>query len=80
MPVDGFGTLLNRRATGGTSRYTASFPEAPVWVVNHNLGRAVLLRVSGTLGQEILAEVRYVNDNQAYVFFDVPTAGTVSVT
>jgi hypothetical protein len=73
---------VEQAASGGgisLGRYNQSFEAAPVWVVNHNLGRPVTLYVRGAAGQEIVAEVVYVSNVQARVFFDVPTAGSVSV-
>ncbi len=68
--------------SGGVSlgKYNQSFPAASVWIVNHNLGRPVAVRVTGAGGQEVIAEVNYVSDNQARVSFDCPTPGSVSVT
>lgn len=85
---DGFGTYLKGRiaATGGptegtgATRYSEAFSAAAVWIVNHNLGRPVLVSVTGAAGQEIDAEVRHVSTTQLRVYFDAPTAGSVLVT
>lgn len=85
---DGFGTYLKGRiaATGGSAdgaggtRYSEAFEAAAVWIVNHNLGRHVIVSVTGAAGQEIEAEVRHVSTTQLRVYFDAPTAGSVLVT
>lgn len=60
--------------------FSQTFGAAPVWVVNHNLGRqpsSTLVRNAG--GSEIEASVLHVSINQLNVYFDAPTPGSVEI-
>jgi hypothetical protein len=48
---------------------------APVWTINHNLGRRVSVSVFTTGGVEMLAQVTTISTNQVQVSFDGPFAG-----
>ena len=61
--------------------YSAQFEAAPVWTVNHNLGRHPYSWAVETLGGvEIDVAVQHVSPNQSLVTFDVQIAGIVKFT
>ncbi len=69
--------LVSGQATQG---YSETFEAAPVWVVNHNLGRvpaAVSVRTLG--GVTVDVNVTHLNSNQCVAYFDVPIAGRVEI-
>lgn len=65
----------------GASAYVESFGAAPVWIVNHNLGRHPhTWAVESTGSVEIDVHVQHVTANQSRVYFDLPIAGVVRFT
>lgn len=67
--------------TSGSSAYVESFEAAPVWIVNHNLGRHPHTWAVETLAAvEIDVVVQHVTVNQSRVYFDLPIAGVVRFT
>lgn len=67
--------------TNGSAAYVESFDAAPVWVVNHNLGRHPhTWAVEGLGNAEIDVLVQHVTVNQSRVYFDLPVAGVVRFT
>lgn len=55
-------------------QHTQASP-ATVWVINHNLGFRPAVELLDAGGSEFDAEVIHINQNQAQVFLDIPTAG-----
>ncbi|MCX7669498.1 MAG: hypothetical protein N2439_05440 [Anaerolineae bacterium] len=55
-------------------RHHQAAPSA-AWVVNHNLGRRVVLSAHGPGGALMLAHVLHTSDDQAIVYFDQPVTG-----
>lgn len=67
--------------TNGSAAYVESFDAAPVWIVNHNLGRhphTWAVESSGNV--ELDVSVQHVSPNQSRVYFDLPVAGVVRFT
>lgn len=65
----------------GSAAYVESFDAAPVWIVNHNLGRHPYTWAVETLANvEIDVVVQHVTANQSRVYFDLPVAGVVRFT
>ena len=65
----------------GSAAYVETFDAAPVWIVNHNLGRHPHTWAVSTLGNvEIDVCVQHVTMNQSRVYFDLPVAGIVRFT
>lgn len=64
---------------GGDPIFTQDFGAAPQWIVNHNLGRQVLVKVLNAGGAEIDTEVIQPNLNQVLINFVVQTAGKVVI-
>ncbi len=61
-------------------RYTASFPAAPVWVVNHNMGfQPTSVQVRSDGGAVLDAQIQHQSLNQLRVYFDVPVSGAVDL-
>jgi hypothetical protein len=50
-----------------------------MWVINHNLGRAVSVEVLSVGGAKIGAEVLQYSLNQVRVYFEVPVPGKVLI-
>ncbi len=48
---------------------------ATVWTINHNLSTFPSVSLTDPLGNQILAQVQYVNSNQVVVTFSQPVAG-----
>jgi hypothetical protein len=48
---------------------------APVWTINHNIGRWPLVQVFTTGGVGVLAEVQQFSPNVTLIHFDEPVAG-----
>lgn len=65
----------------GASAYVETFDAAPVWIVNHNLGRHPHTWAVETLSNvELDVSVQHVTLNQSRVYFDLPVAGVVRFT
>ncbi len=65
----------------GSAAYTETFDAAPVWIVNHNLGRVPHTWAVLTLSNiELDVAVQHVTANQSRVYFDLPVAGVVRFT
>jgi hypothetical protein len=65
----------------GSAAYVETFEAAPVWIVNHNLGRHPhTWAVENLAAIEIDVLVQHVTPNQSRVYFDLPTAGVVRFT
>lgn len=64
---------------GGSGPLVFDYAAASVWVVNHNLGRAVSVEVLNAGGARIGAEVQQYSLNQVRVYFDAPVSGRVVV-
>ena len=62
--------------SGLAARYEHSQPIAATpWIVNHNLGYRPQVQAVTVGGVALLAEVLHNSANQAFVYFDLPTAG-----
>lgn len=64
---------------GGSGPLVFDYAANAVWVVNHNLGRAVSVEVLNMGGARIGAEVQQYSVNQVRVYFDAPVPGRVIV-
>jgi hypothetical protein len=64
---------------GGPGLLVYDFAASAMWVVNHNLGRAVSVEVLSAGGAKVGAEVLQVTPNQLRVYFEVPVPGRVLV-
>lgn len=65
----------------GSAAYVEAFDAAPVWIVNHNLGRVPhTWSVATTSNVEIDVLVQHVSPTQSRVYFDLPVAGVVRLT
>ena len=64
---------------GGSGPLVFDCAAASVWVINHNLGRAVSVEVLSAGGARIVAEVQQYSLNQVRVYFEVPVTGRVVV-
>ncbi len=59
---------------GATYTHVQSLPSS-VWTVAHNLGRYPSITVVDNLGGELLADVRYLDDDLAQITHSVPLIG-----
>lgn len=58
--------------------YTESFPAAPQWIVNHNLGYFPACVSVRTLGGNVIdVAIHHTSANQLVITFDAPVAGVV---
>lgn len=64
-------------AVGG--RFTQSFTNSNTWVVNHNLGREVIVSVYSVGGVLVYPEVNNPTTNQTVVNFDASFSGYVVI-
>jgi hypothetical protein len=63
-------------ADGVSAQYVHEQPVAAArWLVNHNMGIFPSIRAYSIGGREMLAEIVHTSANQAYIYFDDPTAG-----
>lgn len=76
---DAFESVQHDVDSGGEGPLIFDYMAMPIWIVNHNLGRAVSIEVLNSGGAKIGAEVLNVSLNQSRVYFEVPVAGKVLV-
>jgi hypothetical protein len=50
---------------------------AEEWIVNHNIGANPLTQILTVGGQEMLADIIHMNNNQLRVYFTTPQTGSV---
>lgn len=46
-----------------------------VWTVNHNLGERPIIGVFDNLGEQVLADITHISNNQAQIIFAAPATG-----
>lgn len=49
---------------------------SPVWTINHNLGTFPSVTIVDPSGNQVFAQVQYINSNQVVVTFSQPFAGS----
>lgn len=61
---------------GGTDFFQHDQPSpAPVWTINHNLGRRPSVTVRSVGGLKVEPDILHVSDNQVQILFSAPFAG-----
>jgi hypothetical protein len=47
-----------------------------IWSITHNLGKSPSVRIEDLNGNDVIAEIDYINDNTLIIIFAIPVAGT----
>lgn len=74
------GTVFFDAQTGGGDRTTYTHEQtapAEVWTVPHNLSRKPAVTVVDMLGEQLLSDVRFVDDDIVQITHSAPTIGRV---
>lgn len=74
---------INDLISGGGGLVAYDFLQttpASTWIINHNLGRAVVAQIFNEGASEVEAEWQQVSPNQVRVTFAAPAAGTARIT